>query len=115
MNEKQQRNDQRKPLVEPLDKLIPLSEENNELISIFVASHHNLSGNPKKAIIPSFPFCPSSLLARYSVFHLHGARTVLAENTEQLIHNAAQKSRKKRKLQPFVARMLGGHSVWPSP
>ncbi len=73
MNEKQQRNDQRKPLVEPLDKLIPLSEKNNELISIFVASHRNLAGNPKKAIIPSFPFCPSSLLARYSIFNLVAA------------------------------------------
>ena len=29
---------QRKALAEPLDKLTPLSEENNELISIFVAS-----------------------------------------------------------------------------
>ena len=29
---------QRKPLAEPLDKLTPLIEQNNELISIFVAS-----------------------------------------------------------------------------
>ena len=29
---------QRKPLVEPADKLDPIIQENNELISIFVAS-----------------------------------------------------------------------------
>ena len=39
---------QRKPLVEPFDKFIPLIEENNELISIFVASIATAQENLKK-------------------------------------------------------------------
>ena len=39
---------QRKPLLEPLDKLTPLSGENNELISIFVASIATAEENQKK-------------------------------------------------------------------
>ena len=39
---------QRKPLVEPFDKLIPLIEENNELISIFVASIATAQENLKR-------------------------------------------------------------------
>ena len=39
---------QRKPLVEPFDKFIPLIEENNELISIFVASIATARENLKK-------------------------------------------------------------------
>ncbi len=39
---------QRKPLAEPLDKLTPLIEENNELISIFVASIATAQKNLEK-------------------------------------------------------------------
>ena len=39
---------QRKALAEPLDKLTPLSEENNELISIFVASIATAQKNLEK-------------------------------------------------------------------
>ncbi len=39
---------QRKPLVEPLDKCIPLIDENNELISIFVASIATAQKNLEK-------------------------------------------------------------------
>ena len=39
---------QRKPLVEPLDKCSPLIDENNELISIFVASIATAQKNLEK-------------------------------------------------------------------
>ncbi len=39
---------QRKALAEPLDKLTPLIEENNELISIFVASIATAQKNLEK-------------------------------------------------------------------
>ncbi len=41
-------NIQRKPLVEPLDKCSPLIDENNELISIFVASIATAQKNLEK-------------------------------------------------------------------